>query len=113
MSQHTHLRHGSGRARQTHSPIASPPLRARTPAFLKLEFRSIHWPPNRRPRTRVTLAPPSQLCKYDVVAGPNVVKSGSHHLRVSTKSEGSPVSRTSTLPMTGSSRPNHNPNPNP
>jgi hypothetical protein len=27
--------------------------------------------------------------------------------------EGSPVSRTSTLPMTSSSRPNHNPNPNP
>src|ERR1700720_2415115 len=26
MSQHTHLRHGSGRARQTHSSIASPPL---------------------------------------------------------------------------------------
>src|SRR5271166_3136092 len=58
--------------------------RARAPAFLNLEFRSINWPPNRRPCTRLTRAPPSQLCKQDVVAGPNVVKSGSHDLRVST-----------------------------
>ena len=58
-------------------------------------------------------APPSQLCKQDVVAGPNVVKPGSYDLRVSTKSEGSPVSSTRTLPMTSSNRPNHSPNHNP
>jgi hypothetical protein len=59
------------------------PYRDRTPAFLNLEFLdklAAQPAAAHTPDARATFT----LCKQDVVARPNVVKSGSHDLRVST-----------------------------
>jgi hypothetical protein len=59
------------------------PYRDRTPAFLNLEFLdklAAQPAAAHTPDARATFA----LCKQNVVAGPNVVKSGSRDLRVST-----------------------------
>jgi hypothetical protein len=57
--------------------------RDRTPAFLNLEFHdelAARAAAAHMPDAHAT----SALCKQDAVAGPNVAKSGSHNLRVST-----------------------------
>jgi hypothetical protein len=83
--------------------------RARRPAVLNLEFLDKLAVQPAAAHTRAASATFAAL-QTTRPCGSKVVKSDSHDLRVSTKSEDSPVSRRRTLPMTSSSHPNHSPN---